>query len=151
MTKHPIPAVRIGPPIRQNIPPRAEKEQAMSALRARPFEGFDKEPPKKGERSIFDALRTMGAEKSLDWPEVSTGARGADISRCRFQGLRDLTVDGADTAGGYLRPTSQPTTAIEALQALLVCTKAGAQTVPVTEFSPIPLVVSAGEGYWVVE
>ncbi|GAB4366770.1 MAG: hypothetical protein Kow00128_10530 [Deltaproteobacteria bacterium] len=107
------------------------------------------EPDPPPVRSLLDVVKELAIGGLPCWPELRSGERGADIGKVL---LRDLTI-GTPAAGGNLKATSQPTTAIEHLGAILATGKAGAVTIPVGAdgFSAIPTVEDPGTGYWITE
>jgi HK97 family phage major capsid protein len=115
----------------------------MTALRARPFEGFEKDPP---ERSFLELIEKLHVQTVPPWQELKNADRGFEISEIRFRDLSMLS----GPAGAYLAKGSQPRTFAEAMIAASVCGKAGAKVVqPEGDWSAIPVVTEVGELAWV--
>lgn len=122
----------------------------MTALKARPYQP---DPPPAKRVSLLEAVRTVfdGGNPFSGFPQGDFGSR---IGGMHIEGLtRDLVVGGPDSAGGYLKSTKQPMTAIEYFGAILACSRAGAVTeqVGADGFTPIPKVTDPGSGYWLGE
>jgi len=101
-----------------------------------------------------DRILLRRLDKFVDSPEkqdLVAGRRGLVISDICFQTLqrRDLAVTSGPE-GAYTTKSSQPTTVIDALQAALVCARAGAQyEAPNGDWSALPRVASVGSASWV--
>src|SRR4030067_872840 len=103
---------------------KKENEMSAAKLVARPYVP---DPPERPVRSFMSLAQAILEQKPPDWPELRSGARGLDISGCRFGGLRDLGTS-SDVAGGYLAKSSQPATFFDAMIAAAVVGRAGAKT-----------------------
>jgi hypothetical protein len=118
----------------------------MPALKARPYEPPPSELPGRDFWPIVD--RILKGDPP-GWEEVRSGDRGFDVTRCRWNALRDLTTV-SDPGGGYLKKSSQPATFFNAMLVASAIAKAAAKNdEPKGDWSAIPTVATVGELAWV--